>query len=176
MSISGNKNHITNNNIGVGVEAWDEFSTGRNKILDNYIADNDRGVYLHAFGCGHCQSSTVSMNIISNDKYGIYLASDTDKSELYLNNISQNHIEKNEECGIYLNNTYHNSIFSNNLVKNKINAYFKYCNNLTWNNNYWGRPRLLPYPIFGKTIFKNYEIPWINIDWHPALKPYDITI
>jgi parallel beta-helix repeat protein len=171
-----NENNITNNTIGVGVESCDEYSTGWNKILNNYIADNDRGVYLHAFGEGRCQSSTVSMNIIFNNKYGIYLVSDTYESELSLNNISQNHIEKNEEYGIYLNNTYHNSVFSNNLVKNKINAYFEYCNNLTWNGNYWGRPRLFPYPIFGRTTFKDYEIPWLNIDWRPALKPYDITI
>ena len=169
-----NENNITNNTIGIGVEAWDEFSTGWNKILDNYIADNDRGVYLHAFGWGRCQSSTVSMNIISNNKYGIYLASDTDESELYLNNISQNHIEKNKEYGIYLNNTYHNSISSNNLVKNKRNAYFKNCNNTLWNRNYWNRPRLLPVLIFGKTIFKDYEIPWVNVDRHPALLPYNI--
>ena len=170
-----NENNITNNTIGVGVESYNEFSTGQNKILNNYITDNDHGVYLHAFGWGHCQSSTVSMNIISKNKYGIYLTSDTNESELYLNDISQNHIEKNEKYGIYLNNTYQNSISSNNLVKNKINAYFEYCNNLTWNGNYWNRPRLLSYPIFGKTTFKNYEIPWVNIDWHPALKPYDIV-
>lgn len=49
------------------------------------------------------------------------------------------------------------------------------CDNL-WDRNYWNRPRILPYIIFGKAIFKNYEIPWLNVDWHPALKPYDITI
>ena len=164
-----NENTITNNNIGIGVEAWDEFSTGRNKILNNYIADNDRGVYLHAYGLGHCHSSTVSMNIISNNKYGIFLDSDCQPAELNLNNITKNLIKDNTECGIYLNNTYNNSISNNNFIFNKRTTYFENSYN-TWNNNYWNRPRLLPCPIFGKMDSK-LSIEW---DWHPRLLPNNI--
>ena len=110
------------------------------------------------------------MNIISNNKYGIFLDSDTEESELYLNNISQNHILYNEKYGIYLNNTYQNSISINNLIMNKKNAYFENCNNITWNGNYWNRPRLFPYLIFGKT-YSRLSIEW---DRHPRLLPNNI--
>ena len=164
-----NENNITNNTIGVGVEAWDEFSTGWNKILDNYIADNDRGVYLHAYRCGHVFNTVVAENSIINNEYGIFLASDCQPAELNLNNITKNLIKDNTECGIYLNNTYNNSISNNNFIFNKRTTYFENSYN-TWNNNYWNRPRLLPYPIFGKMDSK-LGIEW---DWHPRLLPNNI--
>ena len=164
-----NENTITNNNIGIGVEAWDEFSTGRNKILNNYIADNDRGVYLHSYRCGHVFNTVVAENSIINNEYGIFLASDCQPAELNLNNITKNLIKDNTECGIYLNNTYNNSISNNNFIFNKRTTYFENSYN-TWNNNYWNRPRLLPCPIFGKMDSK-LSIEW---DWHPRLLPNNI--
>jgi parallel beta-helix repeat protein len=48
-----------------------------------------------------------------------------------------------------------------------------------WRHNYWNQPRLLPKIIRGEIFiplgfYYAIEIPWVNIDWHPALKPYDI--
>jgi hypothetical protein len=44
----------------------------------------------------------------------------------------------------------------------------------TWDRNYWGRPRLLPKPLFGWIGFFGL-IPFVIFDWHPAQEPYDIT-
>ena len=140
----------------------------RQKII-NYIADNDRGVYLHAYRCGHVFNTVVAENSIINNEYGIFLASDCQPAELNLNNITKNLIKDNTECGIYLNNTYNNSISNNNFIFNKRTTYFENSYN-TWNNNYWNRPRLLPCPIFGKMDSK-LSIEW---DWHPRLLPNNI--
>jgi len=43
-----------------------------------------------------------------------------------------------------------------------------------WNENYWNRPRLLPYPIFGIGEFLFFSFRWVVFDWHPAQEPYDI--
>ncbi len=49
-----------------------------------------------------------------------------------------------------------------------------------WKNNYWGKMKIFPKPIFVFTIthadvypFCGF-IPWIAFDWHPAKQPYDI--
>jgi parallel beta-helix repeat protein len=51
-----------------------------------------------------------------------------------------------------------------------------------WLNNYWGKPRFLPYPIHGQyeCIYFNWVIDWIfpvvTFDWSPARTPYDLPI
>jgi hypothetical protein len=56
-------------------------------------------------------------------------------------------------------------------------------NNNQWYLNYWSESRFLPKIIDGEIqIFydlKNIQsiiLPWYELDWLPALKPYDITI
>jgi len=46
----------------------------------------------------------------------------------------------------------------------------------TWNGNFWSRPRILPKIIPGLMYSGNRYIPWVEIDWHPAQKPYDIDV
>jgi hypothetical protein len=52
--------------------------------------------------------------------------------------------------------------------------------NNTWNENYWGRSRILPKPLFGILTYQRDAqspliiIPWIIFDWHPAKEPYNI--
>ena len=66
-------------------------------------------------------------------------------------------------------------------------TFFSYINN--WNENYWGEPRYLPYPIFGNfgygmllyficfMIFGIEDIhTMVNFDWHPASEPYDMEV
>jgi hypothetical protein len=67
--------------------------------------------------------------------------------------------------------------YENIVIDESINLIGENKNN-TWNNNYWGRPRLLPKLILGQIHinfflidqFYEYDIPWFNVDWHPAKK------
>jgi len=54
----------------------------------------------------------------------------------------------------------------------------------TWSRNYWEKPRLLPYPIFGvrgilsSMLVAQYGLYYGNsvmVDWLPAQTPYDLT-
>ncbi len=79
----------------------------------------------------------------------------------------------------FLNGSILNIIIKNNFIDNERDAYFAggiFRFNI-WLLNYWYKPRILPKLIFGKIkkIGLVYiTIPWINFDWHPARKPYDI--
>ena len=47
---------------------------------------------------------------------------------------------------------------------------------LDWNQNYWGRSRLVPKPILGyvqPNAQKLFGMPWLAIDRHPAQQPYE---
>jgi len=56
------------------------------------------------------------------------------------------------------------------------NAFFitAFSNTNLWGNNYWDKGRIFPYPIFGKVQINIIQLPWMNFDWHPAKKPYEI--
>ncbi|MCX6671527.1 MAG: right-handed parallel beta-helix repeat-containing protein, partial [Euryarchaeota archaeon] len=78
--------------------------------------------------------------------------------------------------GIHLNDARQMIISKNTFMKNIVHARFYntgfYSN--TWDQNYWGKPRILPKPIFGiKYIYVLYP-GFVEFDWHPALAPYDI--
>jgi len=103
------------------------------------------------------------------------------------NTIFDNNILNNSN-GIYLFG-YSNTIIKNNFLDNNVDAFFKYpIKNILskknlWRQNYWNEPRLLPKPIRGQIWrrissnvppFYTIHLPWFNIDWRPALKPYDI--
>ena len=44
---------------------------------------------------------------------------------------------------------------------------------IKWDGNYWNEPRSIPKPILGAISLVN--IPFFQIDWHPAKQPYNIT-
>jgi len=73
--------------------------------------------------------------------------------------------------------TNNNDITSTTTINKEKDGIFEakkilHCKN-TWNQNYWNISRFFPKPIFGR-IGKNYLIPWLNFDWHPAKGPYEI--
>ena len=75
-----------------------------------------------------------------------------------------------------------NKFYQNTFLENTKDVRYAIYGSNDWDANYWGRGRILPYPIFGLKhpgnllgeIFLNLKIPWIEIDWHPAKEPYDI--
>ncbi len=166
--ITGN-NIILNKGIGLGIgESNDNTVIGNNISLNN---GSGLGIGVWRFTCS---DNIISNNIIrSNSGDGIIL------HNVYIGTISGNRIKNNDICsngnyGISIISANNNIIFKNNFLDNKKQAFFEgKCRNL-WLLNYWNRPYIFIKIIFGKIIDENDEIPWINFDWRPALKPYNI--
>ena len=143
-TIMGNNN---SNNRGSGISL---VNSPYNTITGNNISlNNDDGIYIRYSN----SNNIIGNNIISNNKYGIVIYG----------------------LGLYVSKG--NTILKNNLINNKRNAiFYSQPSSLNhWDQNYWNRPRILPKLIFGRTsLIGKHEFPWINFDWRPALKPYDI--
>jgi len=159
--------NIISNNNGTGITC----ACG-SIIADNIISNNNGdGIELLGLWC-----SIENNTIVNNNNSGIFTQAHVYSPWTRSNHIIKNNsIIMNREYGMFLDQSSYNVISSNNFILNKKNAYFEFCKNNTWNNNYWGRPRILPYPILGQIKYNGRIITWFNIDWHPALKPYDIS-
>jgi parallel beta-helix repeat protein len=153
-------NVILHNSKGIDID----FSSNHNSIYLNYIIENDEGITI-----SNSEHNSIENNLFdSNYETGINIDNST------LNKIKNNHISSNGNS-IYLKNSTNNFIISNSFIENNRQIkYFEKQKNNFWILNYWNKPRILPKFIFGTINFNNYTIPWFNIDWRPALKPYDI--
>jgi parallel beta-helix repeat protein len=184
LTYSNNNNIIKNaitNNFYDGINLCGENTTISGNTITNNTYD---GIYLYG------DHNTLSANTITYSNNGIYvlkhefntIAGNTitwnNGSGIYLNCSSNNSISGNSiiknRLGIYLFLSNNNTVLKNNFLRNKRYALFENCTN-SWNQNYWGRPRILPKLIFGTRILQNkWVLPPFDIDWHPALRPYDI--
>lgn len=77
------------------------------KIVDNYISNNENGVYLNVYGDdGRIHNVTISGNSLKDNTNGIYLHSSSPRSSCanaYINNVTiSNNIVRSSEYGIYL--------------------------------------------------------------------------
>ena len=186
VRLFGDKNIVTANTIsnnkenGIFLDDCDF-----NYIIENIITHN---IYdgIRLFG----DNNTISANTITNNNNGIYVLRNhysnikgnnitwNNWSGIYLNcsnsnTISGNSISKNRQ-GIYFVSSTNNTVLKNNFLRNKRHALFENCTNI-WNENYWGRPRILPKLIFGIRIIQNkWPLPLFDIDWYPAQESYDI--
>jgi parallel beta-helix repeat protein len=156
-------NIISNNDFGISIGY-----SSRNNITDNTI--NSNKLYgIHIWTASN--NNTIKGNTINSNKGdGIYL----ENKKLFSDNniITGNDICSNYMYGINITWSSKNVISENNFIDNNKYAYFSDCKNI-WKHNYWGKPRILPKPIFGIIKIDFYWILWFNIDWRPALKPYD---
>jgi len=131
----GNENGITlsiNNNITVKNMQLSSFNIGivvmgsdNNKILENTITDNFRGLDLTS-----SENNTISGNHIANNIGGIAL-------ENMYNSIFGNTIANNSNFGVYLYSAGFNNIIGNNITNNGrgISVYICY-NNVIYHNNF----------------------------------------
>jgi len=139
--------------------------SNRNNISLNNIVNNYFGISFNI-----CDFNVIMDNTISFNKYwGIAL----DYSQN--NTISTNDIKNNgglrriqRGYGVRLINSSYTKVSHNNFVLNAFNLYPISSPFCAYNENYWNRPRILPKLILGVK-------PWVQFDWHPAQKPYDIT-
>jgi len=174
-------NVITHNNLsGVSLLHYSGFNT----IFNNTITNNNYcGILL-----GYDNENNMSKNIITNNNFGIFLSTGSNDDNVTKNTITfnskgvflshadnniitGNNISKNEQ-GVYIMYSTKNMVVRNNFIENKQQAFFYQSKN-SWNQNYWNRPHIFPKLIFGR-IGRLSLIPWINVDWHPALLPNDI--
>jgi len=196
-----NISSFTINNSGLlysGIEMKNKFNT----ITNNIISNNYNGIYLYK-----SIGNNISNNIISNSWVAINLEFFSDNNTIKGNMITKNNfgiilcpannvdilknnISNNNHYGVCLSynkiyDIFHysdkNNIEKNNFFNNGQHAFFIAGRKNSWNQNYWGRPRLLPKIIYGLIIIDflaSRELypffPWISIDWRPAFKPYDI--
>jgi len=154
---------LDNSQIGIQINA--EYGRGTH----NTIYGSQTGVYLSGFG------ALVSHNLISNVKWGILTTSSW-------HNISSNTIVNVSGRCVSVNGSGNMVIRSNNFLNYSQDPYlYRYYEPWNhWNGNYWGKPRLLPKVIFGKqrlwlTDKIKPTVPAIEIDWHPAKEPYNIS-
>jgi parallel beta-helix repeat protein len=111
---------VSNFNIGIVVMGSDD-----NKILENTITDNFRGLDLTA-----SENNTISGNYIANNNDGISL-------ENIYNDIVDNAITNNSDIGIFLNGAGYNNIIGNNITNNKRGIVVSLCyDNVIYHNNF----------------------------------------
>lgn len=165
---SNNLNISDNDISNSSIFAISLSSSNENNIINNRIITSNGGPGLSLY---NSSSNQIFGNNISLNKYsGIELR----KSGTNL--ISRNTISDNDE-GIVIANSDNNLVLENNFIKNRRNARLLYATENKWRNNYWDRPRFLPKPIFGIGVaFDFTSFPWVNFDWNPAKKPYNINI
>jgi len=178
-------NDIRNNSYGMMIDC---ASCNNCSILDNTLSNcpDYQGIIVGSLS----NYITISGNVITGVSIGI------DISDSPHNIVTRNKISKcwhgidiwGENNTILLNNLENNSvglgsysyntvIKHNNFINNKKQATFIIPPSIwhgpgyiKWIGNYWNRTRILPQFIFGWSC----ALPWFNIDWRPALKPYDI--
>ena len=179
-------NHLHHHHTGISL-----IHDNYNKISDNIIEYNS----YCGIDFGHANYNEISGNIISNNgksfefRCGIILTSNSNN-----NDISYNVISNNYPTGIYILTGYDNTITMNNFIDNWGkngtrgkwwgDAYFcydldqwKFLRLNYWKRNYWsGHSGIFPKAIFGDYEIIVFLIPWIEFDWRPAFKPYDIEV
>jgi len=173
---------IRNNGVGIGL------SGQNNDVYDNIISQGEYGVMLAV-----AINNTLSNNSISENENGIFIVAS------YKNVIYRNNISHNEKLGVSNFCTSSDIILQNNFIGNGKNAYFNQpiltrfrvlktilnfpISRSVWDENYWDRPRMMPYMIpglisliRGLVIDAPYIFNYFQIDWHPAQEPYDIPV
>ena len=168
---------ISNNTIeggspfGLGVLLTE--GSNNNIVSNNCLFNNNRAIYIHESSYIVIFSNYIHNSLtLSNPPFGWMGIQIIDGGEFV---IHRNYISR-FEFGIFLEDVYEINVSMNTFIKNIVHARFfdlgKYSN--TWNQNYWGRPRILPKPIFGLNSLYAIYPGFVVFDWHPAQEPYDI--
>jgi parallel beta-helix repeat protein len=170
------QNSIINNQSGVGI--FLNLYNDNNSINQNNISKSSIGIHIQ-----HSKNNDISHNILIKNQKSIYIRYSSDN-----NTISYNLIRENIE-GLQISDSSYNTIDKNNFIDNERDAFFtsivyydqKWRLYNKFKNNYWGKPKILPKPIFGKitVIIHNHfggsrTFPWMNLDRYPAIKPHTI--
>ncbi len=165
------KNNVIKNNCFtknyVGISLFN--SANNNTIYQNEIYDGygymGSGIEIVSYHNGTQKDNNITENHIENNPVGIHFRQNTINNTIYKNNITKNLI------GIYLEvSSNDNDIVKNNFRKNIVQAFFSDCYTNNWNQNYWGKSRILTKLIYGYRKIGRFPMPWINKDSNPLWK------
>jgi parallel beta-helix repeat protein len=167
-------------------------SSERNIITKNNMTENYAAISLWPGAI----NTEISWNLIRNQEYsGVGIWPGADQNLIhhnYLSNISlYGFIITNAKRNIIANNTIWGSnegihlsfanfttIRFNNFIGNNISAFFENSSVNHWKQNYWDDHQgIWPKCIKGYMRIpwnKTIVVHWINLDWRPAKKPYEI--
>lgn len=162
-------NNISNNKLVVPKYGIELYESNHNIIRNNVILDANKPILIYGTSSVHIISYNRIENTNSSKKYDSGIMIDEGYDPYILNNIISNYT-----FGIYLKDTFNSIIEKNNFFNNTVHARFFNTGNSIWRNNYWGRSRILPKPIFGVKDIEEIRPHFFEFDRHPALKPYTI--
>ena len=174
-------NIIRDNSMGIYLNY--AYESTWNRVSNNSIVENVKGIYAHWANNGQITGNTISMNdedgiemehcldclitgnMVRDNGYGIYLRGASDRNTISGANTIQGNV-----VGVKISESNRNSISKNNFIGNLQHAFF-YNSFLTlWRRNYWD-DRVLFFPeIIVGSIGKR-EFSWVNLDRHPMLRP-----
>jgi parallel beta-helix repeat protein len=182
-------NKFTNNNIGVNMSSSSQCTVRDNIFLNNH----DAGIYIQTGSPG----VIIENNTIQGGTKGIYVGQASDGLRIFHNtitngsigigiffsgghNISSNTLANMSERAFYLNSSWNNMMYHNNIVNCRLNPYiYNFAGPKNrWVGNYWNRPRVLPKLLVGmqERILPinnvHLKLPLFEVDWHPAQIPY----
>lgn len=166
VRVMANNSTIENNILVDNTDAISLIPSSHSKIINNQIKGGLAGIDVYGLGVD-AVDNIIKGNILENITYAIWLGF------AYNTLVEQNHFNENKYA-IMMEDSKDNLFTMNNFVGNDLNAYFTNISKNKWKINYWDRGRVLPYIIFGAKTTSLFNIPMFNIDWSPALKPYDI--
>lgn len=150
---------------GVGIFVKEERSDNTN-ISHNTISDCYKGVCICTPKGGWVLNTTIYMNTFKNCVFDFVDNSYPPQTQMSsLSNVKTLSYEDNP-TRILKNNFMGLNLFTMFMVKDPSTSF------TTWQNNYWGRFRILPKLIIG---FNTAMIPvQLKIDWNPARRPYEV--
>ncbi len=160
------ENIVMNNLNGICLQA-----SKNNTVTKNFVLNNSKGFLIFSDSV----YNNITENNVEKNNYGFYIA-----FTVY-NNIQQNDIKNSSEYGMYLYFVRLHTIKKNNFINNTHHVYFIERFRLAFDKNYWIQNYWDTWIGFGPKFLKGYMftewigqklIPWINIDWIPANKPY----
>ncbi len=168
--------------------------SSRNTIAENTMYDNYATVSLWP----GATDNEIAWNLMENQEYsGVGIWPGANENYIhhnYLSNISlygfiitraQGNILANNTIwgsneGIHLTMANMTTIKFNNFIDNNISAFFENSSFNRWKQNYWDDYHgIMPKCIKGLMRIpwnKTIVIHWINLDWRPAQKPYEIPL
>jgi parallel beta-helix repeat protein len=191
-------NTIADNFIKNATYSAIAINQGQHNLITRNTVTETRGSDEYQYGWGIQITgafNNISYNNISdNERFGIAIGY-TYKTIIYRNNIEDNGLYGLViECGSF------DQILQNNFIGNRRSAVYDQEIKLSllthkghypvlpciWKENYWNRPRLLPYIIpgfigymgyFSWAFYNKFDIippDSVRVDWQPAQEPYDI--
>jgi len=175
LLVNSSYNIITMNIIHNNYHSGIEVRGGQeNSITYNLLFNNSHGSLCF----GYSTKNLISENKIQ-DNICLMLLGSSD-------NVIVKNIFENKAIALLLTDSGNNTIKQNNFIKEWNRVIFLFYNILcasekgtpknNWDGNYWYRQRILPKTIFNHLLLDNKRAGIsIEIDWHPAQEPYNIT-